>query len=109
MNFKSLLIQLDQWMLLHLGMLITGLVATLLTVYGNRINGTFAKWTRSWNFILRYLGFVLLCTLGYAFLTDWLILELRHVISLIPREWRVGSIILSFAILALLAKREKQL
>lgn len=109
MNSFPLLAFADQWILSHLGMLSTGLVITLLSVYGNKINASVRKRTLKQNFLLRYLIFILLCTLGYAFLTDWLVHQLKTLAGLIPSQWRSLSMILAFLGIALLAKREKQI
>lgn len=61
------------------------------------------------NFLLRYLCFVLLCTFGYTFLTDFLLSKVRWGLGLVDPEWRVGTIIASFLLVAWLARREREL
>jgi hypothetical protein len=99
----------DHFITSHSKMIVTGFVATLLTIYGNRINGAFREWTRKSNVLIRFLAFILLCTLGYAFLTDLAMEQSERLLHWAGPSWRVGVVLGGFTLLAILARRERQL
>lgn len=69
--------QFADFLRLHLSSISVGLVATILMIYGAHINGYFRKITKSLPFLARFALFVLLCSIGYAFLSSQAVKGLR--------------------------------
>lgn len=94
---------------LHLSSISVGLVATILMIYGAHINGYFRKITKSLPFLARFGLFVVLCSVGYAFLSSQAVKMLR--IFLWHQKDLPLILIISgaFFILAFLARNGKNL
>ena len=91
----------------HLQAIAIGLAATLLVIYGGSINGFFRKQTQNLHFMPRFALFILLCSVGYAFLTSELVRLLHDFLCRMNDTNLVISVGLSFLILAFLAKAGK--
>jgi len=91
----------------HLQGISIGLAATLLVIYGGSINGFFRKQTQSLHFFARFALFVLLCSVGYAFLTSQLVRALHNFLSELSDVDLVLSVTASFLVLAFLARAGK--
>ena len=91
----------------HLQAISIGLAATLLMIYGAAINGFFRRQTQTLHFLARFALFILLCSVGYAFLTSELVRLLHNFLCRMNDTNLVISVGLSFLILAFLARAGK--
>jgi hypothetical protein len=92
---------------LHLQSIAVGLAATFLMIYGNSINGFFRKQTKSLHFIARFCLFILLCTVGYGFLTSQAVKILREFLRNLNDLYLTLSVIGSFVVLGFMARAGK--
>ena len=82
-------------------------VATLLVLFGDKINSFVRRRVIKWFFLVRIFIFVLLCAIGYGVITVT-IHPLVHVGFLrIPRDYSFVVVVISFIILGILAERKK--
>lgn len=65
-EIKMLFIDLSQWLYPWLGEIAMAIMATLLVIYGETINGMIKKQINGMHFIFRTLIFILLCAFGYG-------------------------------------------
>jgi hypothetical protein len=65
-EIKSLIIQLSQWLYPWIGEISMAIMATLLVIFGSRINYMIKRQIGRLHFILRTLIFILICTFGYG-------------------------------------------
>ena len=91
----------------HLQAVSIGLAATLLVIYGGSINGFCRKQTQSLHFTARFALFILLCSVGYAFLTSQAVRLLHSFLCGLSDRDMVISVIASFLVLAFLARAGK--
>ncbi|WP_407443818.1 DUF3392 family protein [Fibrobacter sp.] len=91
----------------HMNSISVGLVATLLMIYGAKINNYFKKITRSVPFIGRFALFVVLCSAGYAFLSSQLVRFLKMFLRGQADLPLIGIIAGAFLVLAFLARSGK--
>ena len=91
----------------HLEAVAIGIAATLLIIYGDSINGFFRRQTLALHFAVRFILFVLLCSIGYAFLTSELVKLLHSYLSGMNDVSLVISVVAAFLILAFLARAGK--
>jgi hypothetical protein len=84
------------------------IIATLLVIFGQRINRAVKALVRGNHFIIRTLTFILLSTVGYGLLTvnlsDWLVFAFKQL----PYVWIGISVIVSFIALGVLAERQSK-
>ena len=82
-------------------------VATLLVLFGDKINSFVRRRVIKWFLLIRIFIFVLLCAVGYGVITVT-IHPLVHVGFLrIPRDYSFMIVVISFIILGVLAERKK--
>jgi hypothetical protein len=93
----------------HISSIAIGIVATFLVVFGQKINRFFKKQTRSMNFLVRYFLFVLLCTVGYGFLSSQSVKLLRWFLNGQSDFILVTSVIGFFFILGFFAKQGREI
>lgn len=92
----------------HIPSIAVGLVATILVIYGNKINGFFRKQTKSLHFVARFALFILLCSAGYGFLSSQAVKLLRDTLIGLQDLHLVGAIAGSFIVLGFLARAGKE-
>ncbi|MCH8551595.1 MAG: DUF3392 domain-containing protein [Natronospirillum sp.] len=89
----------------HLTFLSTGLVASLLVIFGHDINRAVRGLVRKAHFVLRTLVFVILCALGYGFMTVQGGLWVARALSSIDAHFLGIIIVLAFLAVGYLAER----
>lgn len=94
---------------LHLISISVGIVTTLFTIYGESINNIAQKVTKNIPFLGRFAFFVVLCTVGYAFLSSQAARFLRHLLEKASDIHLILIIIGTFLLLAFLAKSNKSI
>jgi len=92
----------------HLPSIAVGIVATVLAIYGNAINGFVRKQTRSMHFIARFSLFVLLCSAGFGFISSQAVKILRDFLQRLPDLQLVGAVVGAFILLGFLARAGKE-
>lgn len=84
-----------------------GLVATFLMIYGSFINGFFKKITKKLPFLGRFALFVLLCSVGYAFLSSQIVKLLKKLLYMQSDGMLIIIVAAAFIGLAFLARSGK--
>lgn len=85
------------------------LVATLLVIFGDHVNGILKRAVASWIFIARIGVFVLMCTFGYGLLTLWGQPLVYWLLTHLDPIFRPLVILFSFCFLGFLAERKRYL
>ncbi|WP_191601383.1 DUF3392 domain-containing protein [Marinomonas algicola] len=93
----------------YLGDVALALVATVLVIYGDRLNRVLKRTVSHWVFIARVTVFILMCTFGYGLLTVWGQPIVRLGILQVPIEYRPTIILFCFILLGVLAERKRHL
>jgi len=93
----------------HMDSISVGIVATLLIIYGGKINGYFKKITKSIPFLGRFALFVVLCSAGYAFLSSQLVKFLRMFLQGQADMTLIATVAGAFIVLAFLARSGKDI
>lgn len=110
MNFFTQLLKDTSYFLLnHDGEVALAIVATGLIIFGEDINSIVRRALKPFHFLIKFLGFILLCSLGYGFLTVYATKALTKTLHQIPfgyLPFLVGAI---FLLLALFASKRKQI
>lgn len=99
------MLDITAWMKPYLSQISVAFVATLLVIYGDAINKTVRVFVKPYPFVLRITAFVLLCTLGYGFLTVWGSGQIRSVLLSIPDVYKPVAVLGAFLFLGFLAER----
>ena len=86
-----------------------GVVATLIFVYGDEINGLIKKQIQGYHFLIRLLIFVLLCTFGYGALTIFLSKVIAGFLDSLDPIYLASVLIVFFVFVGILAERKKQM
>lgn len=107
--FREVLLALADWIRPHSGNIALALIATLLVVYGDDINTAVKKQLRPYPYLIRLIGFVVLCAFGYGALTVYATPVLEDLISKIPGLYLAPAIVLLFLLVGLLAERRRQI
>lgn len=107
--FHEVLIALADWIRPHSDNIALALIATLLVIYGDEINSTVKKQLRAYPYIVRLIGFVVLCAFGYGALTVYATPVLEDLISRIPSLYLAPAVVLLFLLVGLLAERRRQI
>ena len=83
------------------------LMATILVVYGDIINGHVKRILAPYHFMLRISLFVLLCAFGYGALTLYGAPFLKHVIAYLPWQYQGVGFVAAFMAMGFLAERRR--
>ncbi|TGG91534.1 DUF3392 family protein [Natronospirillum operosum] len=102
---SAMLIEFSSWFQPHLRFLATALVASLLVIFGTDINRGVRGMIRKAHFVLRTLVFVILCALGYGFLTVQGGIWLARGLTAIDAHILGIVIVLAFLVVGWLAER----
>lgn len=81
------------------------LIATLLVIYGDAINGVVRRLVRKQPVWIRVAVFVSLCTFGYGTLTVWLVPQVAGFLGSQPDMIYVALVLAGFLLLGVLAER----
>ena len=85
------------------------MIATLLIIFGGDINGFVKSLVKKNHFIVRLIIFVLVCAIGYGFLSVFLADILLVMLKSIPRQFLALSIVVIFIFIGLLAESRRQI
>jgi undecaprenyl pyrophosphate phosphatase UppP len=101
--------ELGQWCRPYQYQVALAIIATLLVVFGNDINGSIKKMLSKQHFIVRIVIFILICTFGYGLLTVWLTNLLAAQLASIPTVYLAPTISGTFILLALYAQKQRHI
>ena len=96
------------WLRPHLSSIAFMVVATLLVLYGNTINGMVKHAIRQYHFVLRVTIFILLCAFGYGLLTTVLTPILATQMASLPNLYLSPAVAIITVTLGILAERKRQ-
>lgn len=85
------------------------IIATVLVIFGNHINGAIKKITMRQHFIIRTLIFVLVCAFGYGLLTVWLTELLALQLAKISTVYLLPCVFVIFFVLGMYAQKQKHI
>jgi len=85
------------------------IIATLLVIFGNDINGAIKRLVAKQHFIIRTLIFVLVCAFGYGLLTVWLTSLLAMQLANIPTPYLLPSVFCVFFALGMYAQKQRHI
>ncbi len=109
MTFHSILHDTAQFLRHNIQFVTFGITAVTITLVGPYINGTVKRITASLHWLIRYIVFVLLCTLGYGFLTQILYFWMKKWIIRLPDIQLLIWTSLIYLGLAWFAKQQKEI
>lgn len=101
--FTDILKDLGIWFLSNDREVALAAVATALIIFGEDINSIVRRALKPFHFFVRFLGFILLCALGYGFLTVYatrFLTQSLHQVNLIYVPLLVGGIFIGLALFA---------
>ena len=107
--FHNILTALADWIRPHSGNIALALIATILVVYGDDINRAVKKQLRPYPYLIRLIGFVMLCAFGYGALTVYATPVIENLIQKIPNLYLAPAVAILFLLVGLLAERRRQI
>ncbi len=105
----ALYVKLNIWLRSQLPQISFGIIATILIIYGNNINRFFKKILKRYNFFIRILGFVIVCSFVYGALTLVGVNIFRNLLYKIDRNMLAPVLFLALIFIGILADRKKQI
>ncbi|WP_119395288.1 DUF3392 family protein [Salinibius halmophilus] len=105
---QDFLYQLTGWLRPHLTTIVYAAIASLLVIFGNRINRAVFSFVKDAHFLLRTLVFILLCAVGYGLLLIFFADLLRQGLLMIPSLWLGLVIVLGFLVIGWLAEKNSR-
>jgi len=106
---SNITIELSHFLKGHIYFISMSVITTLLMVYGHEINKLFRNLTKSLNALLRFLLFMALCSIGYAFIATKLALLIRTQLVALPPTTFLLGLTAMFLLLGYLAKRNGEI
>ena len=82
-------------------------IATLLALFGDKINSFVRRRVIKWFFLIRILLFVLLCAVGYGLITVTIQPLVHDVFLKISLDYSLIFVVISFTIFGVLAERKR--
>ena len=101
----ALLMEISSWFRPHLTFIASALIATILVIYGERINKAVWALVKGAHFIIRTLVFIALCAFGYGALSVYLVPVIRKLFLAAGNVWLGVAVIVSFVLVGLLAEK----
>jgi hypothetical protein len=109
MTFHSIVHDAAQFLQHNIQFVTFGIVAVTITLVGPYINSVLKKVTESLHWLLKYVLFVLLCTLGYGFLSHSLYFWLKKWFIHLPEMYLIIWVSVIYLGLAWFAKQQKEI
>lgn len=106
---QTLLTDISKVIARHLPELVFGITSVILVLCGPHINRIFRKVTSKIHIILRFILYVILCCAGYGFITHYIYTALISFFRNLDNTALTISMLLSYLLLAFLAKRKKEI
>lgn len=105
----GLLIEIGQWFRGYQYQTAMAIVATVLVIFGNDINGAVRKLVAKQHFIVRSITFIVVCAFGYGLLTVWLTQLLSRQLSQVPDSYVLPIIATIFTVLGVYAQKRRHI
>jgi hypothetical protein len=93
----------------HLQQVALAIVASLLFIYGEDLNGLIKKQIQRYHFLIRLAIFMLVCAFGYGMLTIFLTMLVARFLASLDAVYLIPALLGFFFIGGILAERKKQL
>ena len=106
---ESILAQTAQFFRQYKSEISFGLTAVTLVMAGPIINSNVKRLTGALHWSLRYLIYVLLCTVGYSLLSQAMYRGVKSWVFGLPSMWLVIAVVGAYLLLAFLAKQQKEI
>ncbi len=103
----EILNQLGQWLRPFQYQSALAIVATLLVIFGNDINGAIKALIAKQHFFIRTLIFVLICAFGYGLLAVWLTSLLAQYLANIPTVYLAPVLLCIFVVLGIYMQKKR--
>ena len=91
----------------HLSAIATAFTTALLVIYGDNINRAVKNRVRRYNFLVRTVAFVLLCSFGYGMLTVVITPSVAQLLRYFGDRYLTLAVVVAFFAIGLLAERKK--
>lgn len=101
----ELLADFSSWFRPHLTFIASALIATILVIYGERINKAVWALVKGAHFIIRTLVFIALCAFGYGAIAVFLVPWVRKMLLFPGSLWLGPVVVLAFVLVGILAER----
>ena len=85
------------------------IIATILVIFGDDINGAVKHLFRKQHFVIRTMAFVVICAFGYGLATVWLTGILASQLAKIPTPYVVPVVVTIFFILGTYAQKQRHI
>lgn len=99
---------LSRWFYPHLTFIASSLIATILVIYGGRINKAVWALVRGAHFLIRTLVFIALCAFGYGAIAVYLLPVVKKLLLLFGSFWLGPLVVACFLVVGLLAERHSR-
>ncbi|MEJ2042457.1 MAG: DUF3392 domain-containing protein [Reinekea sp.] len=104
----ELLADFSGWFRPHLTFIASALIATILVIYGERINKAVWALVKGAHFIIRTLVFVILCAFGYGAIAVFLVPWVKKVLLLPGSLWLGPVVVVAFFLVGWLAEKRSR-
>lgn len=104
----NLLAEFSSWFRPHLTFIASALIATVLVIYGSRINKAVWALVKGAHFIIRTLVFIALCAFGYGALTVYMVPLLRELLLFSGTLWLGPVVVVVFVVIGILAEKQSR-
>ena len=105
---NEVLIRSGSWAHSNMDKITLALVATLLVIYGDKINHFIKRLLKPYPRIIRVFGFVIMCAFGYGLLTVLLTPVLASWFSLVSIKWLAPLVLAAFLLVGWIAEKKNQ-
>ncbi|MBU2863835.1 DUF3392 family protein [Reinekea marina] len=105
---SDLLTVFSGWFRPHLTFIASAYIATILVIYGARINKAVWALVKGAHFIIRTLVFVALCAVGYGAISVYLVPVVRELLLLAGALWLGPLVVISFLFIGWLAEQNSR-
>lgn len=105
----EILTSLGQWFRPYQYQTALAIIATILVLFGNDINGAIKHMIRKQHFVVRTLVFIMVCAFGYGLLTVWLTALLAEQLSRVPTVYIVPMVVVIFGTLGMYAQKQRHI
>ena len=104
----ELLADFSGWFRPHLTFIASALIATILVIYGERINKALWVMVKGAHFIVRTLVFIALCAFGYGAIAVFLVPWVKKALLLPGSLWLGPVVVVTFLLVGWLAERNSR-
>lgn len=92
----------------HLGFIASAIIATILVIFGERINKAVWALVKGAHFIIRTLVFVLLCVFGYGAIAVFMVPFVKKALLFSGTLWLGPIVVCTFLFIGWLAEKQSR-